>query len=305
MLVFATSDKGGTGRSVTSCNMVYRYALRGENACYVDFDFGSPTAGAVFAIEGVARGTEAGGVHEYLLGHIPEPDRLNIWDKSERESIRRRPDRAGELVLIPGDRGGGEFAATPDIVDRCADLLLRLEEQFSLTLVDLSAGRSYAAEIVLTVLARPEFAEVRSRWLIYHRWTRQHIIAAAGLLEGERGILHTGAELGHDERALRESIRFVRTAVVDPESDELSGLRAPQVAWLHECNSNLHKLASAEHIGQATTLGIVPLDPVLQWREQIITESDTHNRGIANLATVRAFEGLADRIDSEDAWVPL
>ena len=29
MLVFATSDKGGTGRSVTSSNVVYRRALQG------------------------------------------------------------------------------------------------------------------------------------------------------------------------------------------------------------------------------------------------------------------------------------
>ncbi|MFL6113172.1 MAG: ParA family protein, partial [Catenulispora sp.] len=36
MLIFATSDKGGTGRSVTSCNMAYRRALRGEQVAYLD-----------------------------------------------------------------------------------------------------------------------------------------------------------------------------------------------------------------------------------------------------------------------------
>jgi septum formation inhibitor-activating ATPase MinD len=40
MIVFATSDKGGTGRSVTSSNIVYRRALQGNDTCYVDFDFG-------------------------------------------------------------------------------------------------------------------------------------------------------------------------------------------------------------------------------------------------------------------------
>ncbi|ADD40873.1 SCO2523 family variant P-loop protein [Stackebrandtia nassauensis] len=305
MLVFATSDKGGTGRSVTSCNLAYRSALRGKNVCYVDYDFGSPTAGAVFGIEVVARGTDAGGLHEYLLGHTPDPHRVNVWDKSERNSIRRRPDTSGDLVLMPGDRGGGEFASSPEIVERCTDLFLRLEEQFDISIVDLSAGRSYAAEIVLGALAAPDMEGVVARWLIHHRWTRQHILAAAGLLDGERGILDIGVQLGHDKRRLRESVRYVRTAVVDPDADDLAGLRAPQVAWLHDCNDSLNKLASREAIGRANTLGDVPLDPVLQWREQILTESDTHTREIANVATVRAFEDLADRLTDDVAWEAL
>ena len=44
MFVFAASDKGGTGRSVTSSNLLYRSALQGNDVCYLDFDFGSPTA---------------------------------------------------------------------------------------------------------------------------------------------------------------------------------------------------------------------------------------------------------------------
>jgi len=56
MLLFATSDKGGTGRSVTGSNVVYRRALQGGDVCYVDFDFGSPTSGAIFGISGLSRG---------------------------------------------------------------------------------------------------------------------------------------------------------------------------------------------------------------------------------------------------------
>ena len=50
MLVFAASDKGGTGRSVTSANLAYQRALAGDDVCYLDFDFGSPTAAAVFDV---------------------------------------------------------------------------------------------------------------------------------------------------------------------------------------------------------------------------------------------------------------
>jgi hypothetical protein len=32
MLIFATSDKGGTGRSVTSTNLAYRHALQGKDS---------------------------------------------------------------------------------------------------------------------------------------------------------------------------------------------------------------------------------------------------------------------------------
>jgi MinD-like ATPase involved in chromosome partitioning or flagellar assembly len=75
VLVFATSDKGGTGRSVTSSNILYRTALTGADVCYLDFDFGSPTAGSIFAIDGLTRGTDSkAGLHSYLLGRAPKPE---------------------------------------------------------------------------------------------------------------------------------------------------------------------------------------------------------------------------------------
>src|SRR5262245_23781919 len=110
MLVFATSDKGGTGRSVTSCNIVYRRALLGSDVCYLDFDFGSPTAGAIFNVYSVMQGTNKGGLHSYLRGETIQPHRLDVWAESDRPSLRGRLPGAGRLVLMPGDEGGGEFA---------------------------------------------------------------------------------------------------------------------------------------------------------------------------------------------------
>ena len=83
MLVFATSDKGGTGRSVTSSNVVYRRALQGGDVCYLDFDFGSPTAGAIFTINAVVNGVPERGLHSYLLGKATEPARYDIWSASD------------------------------------------------------------------------------------------------------------------------------------------------------------------------------------------------------------------------------
>src|SRR5690606_21485693 len=201
-------------------------ALRGHNVCYVDYDFGSPTAGAVFTIDGLGRGVEVGGVHTYLQRGAPDPMLGNVWDKSERRSIRGRPERSGELMLMPGDAGGSEFVTDADTITRCRDLFLRLEQRFDISFVDLSAGRSYAAEMVLRVLALPEFEAVSYRWLIFHRWTRQHILAAANLLDGDRGLVALGVDQRLDEANLRAAMRFVRTAVVDPMSEELSGLKA-------------------------------------------------------------------------------
>src|SRR5690349_7478889 len=110
MIIFATSDKGGTGRSVTSSNILYRLALQGRDVCYVDFDFGSPTSGAIFAVDTVSRGTASGkGLHAYFRGDVAEPEAVNIWTNSDRSTLRRRPAGAGRMVLLPGEQGGAEF----------------------------------------------------------------------------------------------------------------------------------------------------------------------------------------------------
>src|SRR3954466_16352834 len=102
MLVFAISDKGGTGRSVTSSNIVYRRALQGQDVCYLDFDFGSPTVGAIFRISSVSRGTQHGGMHAYLQGETDEPHRVDVWAESDRDALRARPPGAGQMMLFPG-----------------------------------------------------------------------------------------------------------------------------------------------------------------------------------------------------------
>jgi hypothetical protein len=302
VLVFATSDKGGTGRSVTSSNVLYRRALHGSDVCYLDFDFGSPTAGAIFNVSAASRGVPSGGLHSYLLGRVTEPTRVDIWSESDRDSVRSKPLDAGQLTLLPGDMGGSEFASSREVVQRCARLFLRLEGEFEISLIDLSAGRSYAVEMVLAATALPELHPVTARWLVFHRWTRQHIIAASGLVFGERGILDAGRARGHDPEALAASVRFVRTAVMTPDSPELAAMRAPQVAWLRDCNRDLQELSNKHGLGRTTMLGAIPLDPVLQWREQLISDDDVLTSQVANRGTVEAFERLARSIVDDAAW---
>jgi hypothetical protein len=302
VFVFATSDKGGTGRSVTSCNIVYRRALVGTDVCYLDFDFGSPTAGSIFDIEEIENGTADGGLHSYLLGAVDRPNSWNVWTKSSRESLRDQPDGAGRLVLYPGDASGGEFVTKDDVVARCVDLLLRLDEEFEIILIDLSAGRSFATEMVLKATADSRLRERPMRWLVYHRWTRQHIIAVANLVHGEHGLIRMAVEAKHDEARMRTAIGLVRTAVVDRNSRFVAGLRPQQIGWLREADAELHRLAGSLEVGIATTIGSVPLDPLLQWREQLISDTDTHRRLIANIETVQSFEEIAYRLTDDQAW---
>ncbi|HEY2700321.1 MAG TPA: SCO2523 family variant P-loop protein [Pseudonocardiaceae bacterium] len=301
MLVFAMSDKGGTGRSVTGCNLAYRRALTGSDVCYVDFDFGSPTAGAIFEVKSASTGTLRGGVHSFLQGRIAEPVRLNVWAESDRDDLKPRPVNAGQLVLFPGDSGGGEFPMNQEVVGRCLDLLLKLEEEFEISFIDLSAGRSHAIEAVLEVTGRAELSQIVTRWMVFHRWTRQHIMAAADLVFGERGLVKTGIGYGHDAGKLRDSIRFVRTAVHDPGSPELSQLRAAQAAWLVDTNQSLKELATRYGLGRSVVLGQTPMDHVLQWQEQLISNQDT-TKAIANSDTVAAFEELARRLTDDSVW---
>jgi hypothetical protein len=303
MLLIATSDKGGTGRSVTGSNVAYRRALSGDNVCFVDFDFGSPTAGAVFGVSGLARGTKSGqGTHAYLLDKTPLVEECDVWTRSDQPSLGLRPPGSGRLVLVPGDAGGGEFASSPGVVERCVDLFLRLLEEFEITIIDLSAGRSYAAEIVLEATSSPQLATAPCRWLVFHRWTKQHIIAAEGLVYGGRGLLEVAMKHGRGEDEFLDDVRFVRTAVVDPGSPDVAGLRLSQHAWLQEMNGRLTALANEHKIGRPSVIGVVPLDPMLQWEERLITDDDLWASPVANLATVKAFEAMAARLDDPEAW---
>ena len=59
-------------------------------------------------------------------------------------------------------------------------------------------------------------------------------------------------------------------------------------------------------MGRSTMLGAVPLDPVLQWREQLITDSDVWASRVANEATtITAFDSIAKKITDDSAWEPL
>ncbi|WP_367323174.1 SCO2523 family variant P-loop protein [Streptomyces sp. HUAS ZL42] len=305
MLIFAASDKGGAGRSVTSANLAYHRALAGDGVCYLDFDFGSPTASDVFGIPDAPKEAEGRGLHSYLNGETSEPMRVDVWARTEHFVLRDKPDRSGRLVLLPGDRSGGEFVTDEENLHRCVDLILRLKREFDVIVVDLSAGRSYAMDLALAATAQHELRRIKARWLIYHRWTRQHVMAAAELVSGKQGIVSAGEEMGHDRDALIGAIRFVRAAVPALESPLWSQLPPAQSAWMRQYNERLESIAADLGIGRSRVLGSVPLEPVLQLREQLITDHDVLDSRIANIETWQAMGDLADKLGDDKYWGPL
>ncbi|WP_330184211.1 SCO2523 family variant P-loop protein [Nocardia sp. NBC_01503] len=301
MLVFSASDKGGTGRSVTSCNMAYQLSMDGLKVAYLDFDFGSPTVGAIFEISRIDRGIPGDtGMHSYLLGNNGSAARLSVRSETDRPELRHSRHPSGRLVLFPGDAGGAEFASVDAaMVRRCTELLATCEQEFDVTLVDLSAGRSIALTLVLYATAMPQLDRSTVRWLVFHRWTRQHLVAAYGLVHGPHGLLKTGVACGHSEERLIDSVRYVRTAV--PELNEAIGLRPAQAAWLQEQNATLSRAAIRYELGTTRMLGATPVEPMLQWREQVILDVDVADR-IANEKTVSAFRDLAARLSNQAVW---
>jgi hypothetical protein len=303
VLVFAASDKGGTGRSVTSANLAYHRALGGADVCFLDFDFGSPTAATVFDLPDVLPEAQGTGLHSYLRGETGEPLRVDVWSRTEHVDLRHRPGGSGRLVLVPGDRSGGEFVTDEEQVHRCVDLVLGLKREFDVIVVDLSAGRSYAVDLVLAATSpRGGLDRLKHRWLVFHRWTRQHVTATAELAFGPRGIVQAGVARGHDPDVLRDAIRFVRAAVPDLESPLWSQVEPAPYAWMRQCDSALERLASACNIGRSRVLGSIPLEPVLQWQERLITDEDVYDRGIANEATWKALGDLAQRLTDDSLW---
>ena len=184
------------------------------------------------ALSGV---TDGDGLHEYLGGHCRGPA-ASTCGRRPSATRCRPPGRGGRADLVPGRQRPRRVPRGPGHVERCIDLLVRVDEEFDLGIVDLSAGRSYATQIVLAATASPALRHVRSRWLVSTAGHASTSSRPRGLVNGSQGILEAGELLGHDREKLQESIRFVRTAVLEPDAPEQAGLRPEQLTWLNECD---------------------------------------------------------------------
>jgi MinD-like ATPase involved in chromosome partitioning or flagellar assembly len=276
-VVACISHKGGTGRTTTTANVAYRLALRNRSVCCVDLDLDSPTFGAVAGLRGMEQGAEVG-IHDFLhvAGSItprsPElaTDALvDIWQ--EADLPHPGVGRAGRLRLLPGGRKrlGLKLVQVEQQGKILAGILARLRNEFDHVLLDVRSGASDTVEAVLA--ADDEIKAIR--WLVFFRWTPQHLAGAADLCER---LSSAGAES-----------ELVRTAFSDP---------ATMDRWFQEQHRAL-TLRVRKILPGREFLTDIPVEPMLQWKESILTEDDVRD-GAASSATVESYEALASKLEA-------
>ncbi|WP_034275092.1 SCO2523 family variant P-loop protein [Actinospica robiniae] len=295
MLVFCLSAQGGVGTTVTAANLAYHSSLTGVSTCLVDLGFPSPAADLVFDIEpGLRHRLRDRGLNAYLYGRAAEPLGIDVWANTERRSLDRLLG-AGAMVLY-SSAGEALIQITDSEVSRFADFLFRLEETFDVSFVDLGPGRSALIELALLSVAVPYLRSARTRWLVFHRWSRYEVLSTAQYVFGDHGLVRTGIACGLDSAELEASLEYVRVAAADLDAGIAASLRPAQLAWQLEMDRDLERLASLHRIGRDVRLGSIPQEPVLLRREQLITSRDVYAIGVANQQTLYAYRHLASML---------
>lgn len=291
-LIFAAmSHKGGTGRSVTTANVGFQMALRGRDVCVVDLDLTSPTYGAILGLPGIAAGAPKG-VHDLLPDHSDAPGAdsseapgylVNIWDTSDKRvsRARRNASDAGRFDLLPGRRPGRTTTTKASLLTPAFESMLvalQRDQQYAAIFLDVRSGTSEVARALLAT-------DVVDLYLVFHRWTRQHI---AGALKQIEGPVRRGRK-----------VATIRTA-------DLQGRYAGNEAWFHERDGDLRDAwrdgldevrRHTEGSAEIRHLRTIPLEPSLQVQERLITDEDI-DKQIADPAIVSAYRSLAKELES-------
>ena len=69
----------------------------------------------------------------------------------------------------------------------------------------------------------------------------------------ELGLLDIGETHGRQRERFIEDIRFIRTAIVDPNAPDLAGLRPPQLAW-RPISPSARSIAAVISLGRAGSI---------------------------------------------------
>lgn len=279
------SHKGGTGRTVTTANIAYHLAAEGHDVCIVDLDLASPTLGAVVGLSDISAGAlDSKGIHNILYGDvIPENVELLLRDVWESPDISGfHSFSSGEFRLLPGTNGGSDMLLSyerSEERERLRRVLQELLARYEFVFCDLRSGIGSVAH---TFVSSP-VAEKVYAWILFHRWTRQHLA----------GVIDLAQRL-NEAVAIEPSPRFmtVRTAKIDPESVP-PGSRT----WINQRDDELwaeHKKLSSATNSELTNLGTIPSELLLQWNECILTEALLGSTTAK--ATADSFRDVATRL---------
>ncbi|MBX9745501.1 MAG: hypothetical protein K2X34_01270, partial [Hyphomonadaceae bacterium] len=192
----------------------------------------------------------------------------------------------GKLQLLPGKRLGGDGYKA----EQMADVIRNVIEQVVLSgpadivICDLRSGISEPFQ----AFSLPEFGlqDIVAAYVFHFRWTPQQLNGLSDMLSPQ---IREGLPL--------EKVRFIKTAVQTVDAFEE---RPDFVNWLNRGGGELETqfaaiLAAVGASESDAVLGEVPMDPLLQWRETIITDALV-DKGVALPQTVRAFESISERI---------
>lgn len=289
----AHSHKGGTGRSVTLANIAYHFATKGKDVCIIDLDMASPTMGAILGLQGIETGVlhTTIGMPRHVGDLLSHEDRaaqathavVDAWSNSEdlRDNYQ---SGCGRFSLIPGQKRLGDEIRPGDFASRIPIILDAISSEYDIVFLDIRSGISNVLR-GLSIAERTENTrghKLISAWLIHYRWTRQHICGVADLF-GDQEL----EGISIDDR---ERVFLIRTLYIDPVDCD---------NWFRSRHDELNTHLNAVRPQGVRTLGDIPLDPMLQWQECVITPT-LLDLGIAKKATANAFTNIARHL--EEWW---
>lgn len=281
------SHKGGTGRTTAAANVAYQMATEAKSVCCVDLDLTSPTFGAVLGLSGYDHGAPIG-THDFLApladGDPPLaareasncPPLVDVWDcnPSLGKSLTTRP---GDFKLLPGKNDQEDKARVVGPKEqgkRLADMFDVLLANFQVVLADIRSGTSDVVEGMLHAVNDHQCP--LASWLVFFRWTPQHLIGAEDL------CLRLS-----DKGAPVQTVRTAFTA-----RDEL--LDKPP--WYQRQHDRLTEQME-ERLRGFSPIADIPFEDLLRWQECVLTDDlVVGKRAAASSSTVDGYRRLARRI---------
>lgn len=279
------SNKGGSGRSTAAANVGVQVASAGYSVCLVDLDLRSATLGAVLGLPRMENGIDAAtrypsgpslGVLDLLGADVLREDAAGSRQRTApppflatrhdawRAPGRRRPPLAGDLWLVPGNARDERLAWHEALAQRLRTMIEVLRGAHDLTIIDLRAGKHDMLRALIEA-GRTSPADSIDLWLVFHRWTHQHVYAASALAE-HLALLHRGRPTG-------PPILLVRTA---------------DGATTQATDRDLAVLSTRRLHAFPLFRPTIPFSPTLQQRETILRpRGDAADEG-----TVDAFRRL-------------
>lgn len=279
MIIACLSHKGGTGRTVTMANIGFRLAENGHSVCLVDLDLGSPTMMAALgqSTNMVGASDDSPGVHKYLSGQA-------TFSRDHIIDLRREFNLQTDFHVVPGTLSGGDSVFTRDtLLEPLTKLLTTLDKQYEYVICDLRSGIS---NVFHALALLPNVGGPSCGWLLFYRSTPQHIEGLKDLIGplGRSLERHTDEPLG---------VGLIRTASSDPDMYQDQSLRSFARERMTELSRE--EVAITRTSPYPSLLGVVPFEPILQWREGILTEQWPAAR-VVNHRTLESYRSIAGRV---------